>query len=95
VPPEVLARGFHPGAEVYTHDQLHEVLAYSPGTPVYTTMKRDQSTVRIDRKLFEAAGELRIFAHVSLGFARARQFSSSSSCEVRLASGPSRASFPG
>ena len=55
IPPEVLARGFKEGTDVYTHDELHELLAYAKGVPVYTTMKRDQTTVMLDRKLFEAA----------------------------------------
>lgn len=55
IPPNILARGFAEGSEVYTHDELHELLAYNKGVPVYTTMKRDQTTVMLDRELFEAA----------------------------------------
>jgi len=46
VPEAVRRAALVEGREVFTHDELHELLAYAPGRPLYETYKRDPSKVR-------------------------------------------------
>jgi hypothetical protein len=55
VPESVREAALAAGCEVYTHDELHELLAYAPQQPVYATLKADPAKVALDRRLFEAS----------------------------------------
>jgi len=46
VPEAVRRAALVEGREVFTHDELHELLAYAPGKPLYKTYKRDPTKVR-------------------------------------------------
>ena len=45
VPEAVRRAALVEGREVFTHDELHELLAYAPGKPLYETYKRDPAKV--------------------------------------------------
>jgi len=63
VPASVRSTALNEGCEVYTHDELHRLLAYDQsssagggaGKPLYETFKRDPAKAALDRYLFEAA----------------------------------------
>ena len=52
--PDLLASALEPGAEIYKHDELHQLVAYGDA-PVYTTMKKNPDKAMLSRELFEAA----------------------------------------
>ena len=40
---------------IYTHDEIHELVAYEPGKPIYPSMKIDKDKAKLEQSLFEAA----------------------------------------
>lgn len=56
VPESVRQAALVDGCEVYTHDELHKLLAYrADRVPLYQTFKRDSTKAALDCQLFEAA----------------------------------------
>jgi hypothetical protein len=55
VPDSVREAALVAGCEVYTHDELHELLAYVPNQPVYASLKVDPAKAALNRGLFEAS----------------------------------------
>ena len=52
IAPNLLEQGLHPGCEIYTHDELHELVKYHE-IPIFQTLKRDTARAMLNRDLFE------------------------------------------
>ena len=75
VPRSVLRAGLCEGAAIYTHDELHDLVAYSKGKPLFATMKTDQTKAALDRALFDAADlptQLRLVREETMAIAAER-----------------------
>ena len=53
----LLATRLVPGATIYTHDELHNLVAFTSGKPIYVTLKKPGQLhmAKRERELFEAA----------------------------------------